>query len=83
MLEVVDAKYLSGFTVQLVFNDGTKGNVNLESSLWGPVFEPLKDISVFKQFTLSPILHTISWPNDADFAPEHLKTKMIEQSNAG
>jgi hypothetical protein len=43
------------------------------------VFEPLKDISFFKQLTLSPILHTISWPDDADFAPEHLKAKLIEQ----
>jgi len=79
MLEVVDAKYLSGFTVHLAFSDGTEGNVNLADSLWGPVFEPLKDESFFKQLTLSPMLHTLSWPNDADFAPEHLKAKMVEQ----
>ena len=80
MLEVVDAKYISGFTLQLAFNDGTQGQVDLKSSLWGPVFEPLNDLSFFKQFRLSPILRTICWPNDADFAPEHLKAKMIEQS---
>ncbi len=79
MLEVIDAKYSSGYTVHLVFNDGTQGEVDLKDSLWGPVFEPLKDVSFFKQFTLSPTLHTIGWPNDADFAPEHLKAKMIEQ----
>ncbi len=79
MLEVIEAKHSSGYTVHLVFNDGTEGEVDLKDSLWGPVFEPLKDESLFRQFTLSPILHTISWPNDADFAPEHLKAKMIEQ----
>ncbi len=79
MLEVIDAKYSSGYSIHLVFSDGTEGDVDLEDSLWGPVFESLKDEALFKQLTLSPILHTISWPNDADFAPEHLKKKMIEQ----
>ena len=80
MLEVTKARYLSGFTLWLSFNDGTEGTVNLEDSLWGPVFEPLKNVDFFQTFSLSPILHTLTWSNDADFAPEHLKEKLIEQS---
>ena len=80
MLEVTKAKYLSGFTLWLSFNDGTEGAVNLEDSLWGPVFEPLKNMNFFRKFSVSPVLHTIAWSNDADFAPEHLKEKLIEQS---
>ena len=80
MLEVTKAKYLSGFSLWLSFNDGTEGTVNLEDSLWGPVFEPLKNVNFFRKFFVSPVLHTIAWSNDADFAPEHLKEKLIEQN---
>jgi hypothetical protein len=83
MLEVTKAKHVSGYTLWLSFNDGTEGNVDLDDSLWGPVFEPLRNEEAFRQVAISPILHTIAWPNDADFAPEHLKDKLIEQSNAG
>ena len=79
MLEIQKAKYISGFTLWLSFNDGTEGTVDLKKSLWGPVFEPLKNIDKFQQVSLSKSLHTITWPNDADFAPEFLKDKLIEQ----
>ncbi len=82
MLEVEKAKYISEFTLWLSFNDGTEGNVDLAKSLWGPVFEPLKNIEKFQQVSVSQSLHTITWPNDADFAPEFLKDKLIEQKNA-
>jgi len=82
MLEVTKAKHVSGYTLWLSFNDGTEGMVDLDDSLWGPVFEPLRNEDAFRQVSISPVLHTISWPNDADFAPEHLRDKLIEQSNA-
>jgi len=82
MLEVKEAKYVSGYTLWLSFNDGTEGNVDLEDSLWGPVFEPLRKISAFREVSVSPVLHTITWPNDADFAPEHLMDTLIEQRPA-
>jgi hypothetical protein len=76
MLEVTEVKYVSGYTLQLSFSDGAEGTVDLEDSLWGPVFEPLKDVAMFKQAFLSSILHTVAWPNDADFAPEYLREKL-------
>ena len=76
MLEVIDAKYISGFTLWLSFSDGAEGEVDLEDSLWGPAFEPLKKEEVFRAFFVSPILHTLAWPNETDFAPEYLREKL-------
>ena len=80
MLEVTSAEYIEGYKICISFNTGQSGIVDLKDALWGPVFEPVKDPSVFKQFKVSETLHTICWENDADFAPEFLRDRMIEQS---
>jgi hypothetical protein len=82
MLEVASAEHVEGYTVRLAFNNGEAGVVDLKDCLWGPVFEPLRDVSTFKRFTVSPVLHTLCWENDADLAPEFLYDKMIEQQRS-
>lgn len=67
---VEEAEYICDYKVRLTFNDGTKGEVNLATELYGEVFEPLKNIAFFKTFRLEG--HTLSWSNGADFAPEFL-----------
>ncbi|NTV67898.1 MAG: DUF2442 domain-containing protein [Chlorobaculum sp.] len=69
-IHVNDARYIGDYKVWLSFNDGTQGEVDLESELYGEIFEPLKDVAFFKSFTLEG--HTLSWSNGADFAPEFL-----------
>jgi len=82
MLEVTSAQYVEGYKIRLRFNNGEEGVVDLKDSLWGPMFEPLRDPSAFKRFTVSDVLHTVCWENDADLAPEFLYEKMIEQAHA-
>ena len=72
MIEVIEAKYLGDYKIWLKFNNGESGEVNLETELWGPVFEPLKDKKIFSRFKVSSTLGTITWENEADFAPEFL-----------
>ena len=50
---VIDAKYIGGYTLYLRFSDGSDGEVDLEHELDGEIFEPLKDISYFKDFTVT------------------------------
>lgn len=70
--QLVEARYVSDHIVRLRFRDGTAGEVDLASELHGPVFEPLRNLQVFKQFRIHPEFHTLVWPNGADFAPEFL-----------
>ena len=71
-IHVVRAEYGGEYRLHLWCNDQTDGEVDLQSHLDGPMFEPLKNIDEFKRFSL--IGHTVAWPNGADFAPEHLKS---------
>ena len=70
--DVVDARYVRDYVIWLKFRDGTSGEIDLESELWGEVFEPLKDLAFFRQFSVHPEFETLVWPNGADFAPEFL-----------
>lgn len=69
-IEVVKADYLDGYKVKLLFNNGETKVVDLGSSLNGIVFEPLKNLDYFKNFSIK--FNTIEWENGADFAPEYL-----------
>ena len=73
MLHVISAKYLKGYSFYLELDDGSQGVVDLEASLTGPVFAPLKRVELFKEGRLDPELETLAWPNGADFAPEYLR----------
>jgi len=41
------------------------------------VLEPLRDEAYFARVELHPELHTLVWPNGADFAPEFLREKLL------
>jgi len=70
LLDVVSVEYLDNYQLKLTFNNGIEGIVDLEPELYGEIFEPLKDKSLFQKVFLTS--RTIEWPNRADFAPEFL-----------
>jgi hypothetical protein len=73
---IVEGRYITGHTVWLRFSDGAEGEVDLANELYGPVFEPLRNIEVFREFVVHPELRTLVWPNGADFAPEFLRASL-------
>jgi hypothetical protein len=72
---VIDARYVRDFTIGAKFADGSEGAIDLAGELRGPVFEPLKDVSYFRNFSVAEY-GTICWPNGADLAPEFLHEKV-------
>jgi hypothetical protein len=72
LARIIDARHAGGYRVWLRFEDGLSGEIDLERELWGPVFEPLRDVTEFAKLRVEPDLGTIVWPNGADLAPEFL-----------
>ena len=69
--DVLDATYLDGYRILVKFNDGINKVVDLANVIKQyPVFKPLKDLALFKQFTVTD---TLEWDNGKiDIAPEFL-----------
>lgn len=68
--EVIKAEYVDGYRIRLWFNNRIVKVVDLRSSLNGKVFEPLRQLDKFRQFSVR--YNTVEWENGADFAPEYL-----------
>jgi hypothetical protein len=56
---IIDAKHIKNHTIYIRFSDGSEGEVTLEHELDGEIFEPLKSIPYFKEFSLNHELHTV------------------------
>ena len=76
LTHVIEARHVTGHTLLIRFDDGTQGEVDLLSELYGEMFEPLKDVDYFAAFQVHPELRTLVWPNGADFAPEFLRSSL-------
>ena len=44
------AEYLRDYKIQVTFDDGLEGIIDLEGELWGELFEPLRNTGVFRRF---------------------------------
>ncbi|MBF0387911.1 MAG: DUF2442 domain-containing protein [Candidatus Omnitrophica bacterium] len=71
MEKVTQLKVLDGYRLEVSFEDGLHGVVTLSDRLFGPVFEPLKDESIFAQARIDDF-GVVTWPNGADLAPDAL-----------
>ena len=72
MKMVTTVRVIRPYVLRVKFSDGVTRDVDLEKELYGEVFEPLRNPTVFSQVTVDEELGTIVWPNGADFSPEFL-----------
>ena len=74
------------FTLQVSFDDESEQLIDFRPMLAGELYAPLRDIEVFNQVTIDPEVHTLVWPNGADFDPAtlhdwpQLKEALIERA---
>jgi len=60
------------YTLRVQFDDGVEQVINFRDVLWGELFGPLQDEKLFNQVRIDPEVHTLVWPNGADFDPATL-----------
>lgn len=83
LVRVTKATPLEAFNMLLEFEDGTRKQVDLESYLQGPIFDPVRqDPDFFRQVAIQG--GTIVWPNGADIDPDvlyyNLKPAWMEET---
>jgi len=66
---VVSFEKVAPFTLKVAFDDETSQVIDFRPVLKGELYGPLKDPSVFDQVRIDPEVHTLVWPNGADFDP--------------
>ncbi|MBK6538390.1 MAG: DUF2442 domain-containing protein [Ignavibacteria bacterium] len=85
--KIISLGITAPYTLKLKFNDGAIKEINFERMLFGEMFSPLKDQKLFNQVSIDPEVHTIVWPNRADFDPailhdwDEFKDELIMRSS--
>jgi len=72
MVDVTAYRIVGPYTLSVTFDDGAEHTINFEPVLYGHYFGPLRDLKLFNQVQLDPEVHTLVWPNGADFDPATL-----------
>jgi len=57
------------FTLCVQFDDGTSQIIDFHPVLKGELYSPLQEPTLFDQVRIDPEVHTLVWPNGADFDP--------------
>jgi hypothetical protein len=69
---VVDVEIVADYTLCVRFDDGIEQTINFRPILTGELYSMLRDLQLFDQARVDPEVHTLVWPNGADFDPATL-----------
>lgn len=78
---VLSFQVMAPYTLRVDFDDGTEQVIDFRPVLAGEMFGALRELALFNQVRIDHEVHTLVWPNGADFDPatlhdwpEHAKT---------
>lgn len=60
------------YTLHVRFDDETERAIDFRPILEGELYGPLRDRELFEQVRIDDEVHTLVWPNGADFDPSTL-----------
>ena len=69
---VSSLEVVAPYTLRVEFDDHTSQVIDFRPVLAGALYGPLRDGSLFNRVQIDPEVHTIVWPNGADFDPATL-----------
>jgi hypothetical protein len=70
--KVVSFEIVAPYTLRIHFDDDCEQTINFRPVLAGQLYSPLIDLSLFNQAQIDSEVHTLVWPNGADFDPATL-----------
>jgi hypothetical protein len=70
--KVVHFEIHGPYILKIMFDDGSAQIIDFQPVLAGELYGPLQNIELFNQVEIDPEVHTLVWPNGADFDPEIL-----------
>lgn len=74
--DVVGVRYIEGYKLEVVFENGKRGIVDLQSYVkGGGIFSRFSDKEYFRQVCVNKELGVLCWPDGLDIAPETLYSK--------
>ena len=66
---VTSFEMIAAYTLRVEFDDRTRQDIDFRPILRGQLYGSLQDESLFNQVCIDPEVHTLVWPNGADFDP--------------
>ena len=69
---IIDFENIGSFSLCVKFDDGQEREKDFRPVVAGELYGPLQDQKLFNQVEIDPEIHTLVWPNGADFDPETL-----------
>src|SRR2546428_7317864 len=69
---VVGFEIVAPHTLRVRFDDATAQIIDFRPVLSGELYSPLNDANIFNGVRIDPEVHTLVWPNGADFDPATL-----------
>ena len=69
---VTSFQKVAPFTLAVQFDDCTSQTIDFRPVLEGELYGPLQDPLLFDRVTIDREVHTLIWPNGADFDPATL-----------
>lgn len=63
---------VADYKLRVRFDDATEQTIDFRPILAGELYGPLSDLGMFNQVRIDPEVHTLVWPNGADFDPATL-----------
>ena len=84
LYDVTDFQIVGDYTIRVVFDDGSMQLIDFQPVLYGEMYGPLRDMSLFNQVRLDREIATLVWPNQADFDPWtlHEWPKIVQELEA-
>jgi len=72
VFRVMGFQIVGPYTLRVRFDDGQEQVIDFRPVLAGELYGPLQDEKLFNQVEVDPEVHTLVWPNGADFDPATL-----------